>query len=208
MLFPTNPQKFLPWQRWLAIVWLAIWIPIYWRTWGPQNFLQLCDVAVILTCVGIWSGSALLISSQAISSLLIDLIWVFDAGGRLLTGRHIIGGTEYLFDPQYPLWVRLLSLFHLVMPFLLIWALQKVHYDPRGLWLQCFIAYLAFFAAHFTNPAKNMNFAFADPFFHRAWGPAPIHALINTVFMLLVVYLPTHWILKRFLARETDREVK
>jgi hypothetical protein len=28
--------------------------------WGFSNFLHLCDVAVILTCAGLWSGSALL----------------------------------------------------------------------------------------------------------------------------------------------------
>src|SRR5579872_1805286 len=112
MAFTKNRLGFLPWQRWLAIAWLAIWIPTYWRTWGPSNFLQLCDIAVVLTCVGIWTGSSLLISSQAISSLLIDVLWMFDAGGRLISGRHLIGGTEYLFDSQYPLWVRLLSLFH------------------------------------------------------------------------------------------------
>jgi hypothetical protein len=199
MSYASDGPSFLPWQRWLATLWLVIWIPIYWRTWGPTNFLQLCDIAVILTCVGIWTGSSLLISSQAISSLAIDFFWVLDAGARLISGRHFIGGTEYLFDPHYLLWVRLLSLFHVAMPFLLIWALRRVRYDSRGLWLQCVIAYFAFYAAHFTNPAKNMNFAFADPFFHRAWGPAPLHALINTIFMLVAVYLPTHWILKRFL---------
>lgn len=199
MSFTKNRLGFLSWQRWLAIVWLAIWTPTYWRTWGASNFLQLCDIAVVLTCVGIWTGSSLLISSQAISSLLIDVLWMIDAGGRFISGRHLIGGTEYLFDSQYPLWVRLLSLFHVAMPLVLIWAVRTVGYDPRGLWLQCVIAYFAFYAAHFINPAKNMNFGVSDPFFHRSWGPAPVHALINTLFMLLVIYLPTHWILKRFL---------
>jgi hypothetical protein len=198
MSLTKSQREFAPWQRWLAVIWLAFWVPVYWRTWGISNFLQLCDIAVMLTCLGIWTGSALLISSQAISSLAIDLIWALDAGSRLVSTRHIIGGTEYLFDTQYPLWVRLLSLFHVVMPFLLIWALRKVGYDSRGLWLQCAIAYFAFYSAHYTNPAKNMNFAFFDPFFHRTWGPAPIHALVNTLFMLAVVYLPTHWILRRF----------
>src|SRR3984957_21057441 len=135
----THNPTFAQWQRWSAMVWLAIWIPIYWRTWGVSNFLQLCDIAVLISCLGIFTGSALLISSQAISSLLIDLIWTLDAGARLISGQHFLGRTEYLFDPQYPLWVRLLSLFHVAMPFLLIWALRRVHYDPRGLWLQCVI---------------------------------------------------------------------
>jgi hypothetical protein len=194
---PNTPARFTNWQRWAAVLWLLIWIPAYSRTWGPSNFLQLCDIAVMLTCIGIWTDSPLLISSQAVSSLLVDFVWVMDALFRLVSGRHLIGGTEYLFDAHYPLWVRLLSLFHAAMPFLLLWAVKRIGYDSRGLALQCLIAFLAFAAARFTDPAKNMNFAFADPFFHWVSGPRVIHAFVNTVFMLLVVYLPTHLLLKR-----------
>lgn len=189
--------NFTNWQRWAVVLWLVVWIPAYWHTWGASNFLQLCDIAVILTCIGIWSNSRLLISSQAVSSLLIDSVWGLDAACRLFLGRHLIGGTEYLFDAHYPLWVRLLSLFHLAMPLLLLWALYRVRYDWSGLALQCAIALLAFAAARFTDPAKNMNFAFTDPFFHRQWGPAAIHVMVSTLFMLVVVYLPTHLVLER-----------
>lgn len=189
--------NFTTWQRWIVVLWLVVWIPAYWHTWGPSNFLQLCDIAVILTSIGIWTNSRLLISSQAVSSLLVDSVWSLDAAWRLLVGRHLIGGTEYLFDAHYPLWVRLLSLFHLAMPLLLVWALDRLRYDPRGLLLQCGIALVAFTAARFANPEKNMNFAFSDPFFHRQWGPAPIHIVACTLFMLAVAYLPTHLLLKR-----------
>jgi hypothetical protein len=176
---------------------MLIWIPAYWRTWGPSNFLQLCDISVILTCAGIWNNSRLLVSSQAVSSLLIDLLWTADAAGRLFLGHYLIGGTEYLFEGRYPLWVRLLSLFHVVMPALLLWAVQRIGYDPRGVALQCVITVLAFSGARFTNPAKNMNFAFSDPFFHRAWGPPPVHVAVSALFMAVAVYLPTDLMLKR-----------
>jgi hypothetical protein len=197
MSIPQTQTHFALWQRCMAILWLVIWIPTYWRTWGASNFVQLCDIAVILTCLGICSNSALLISSQAVSSLLVDLAWAVDATWRLLLGHHLTGGTEYLFDGHYLLWVRLLSLFHLAMPALLLWALHRVGYDSRGLALQCLIAFFAFAAARFTNPAKNMNFAFTDPFLHRAWGPAPIHVAVSILFMLIAVYLPTHLALRR-----------
>jgi hypothetical protein len=203
---PTKPD-FADWQRWLAIAWLLLWIPTYWRTWGASNFVQLCDIAVVLTCVGIWSNSSLLISSQAVSSLLVDFAWAVDAGWRLFFGRHLIGGTEYLFDEHYPLWVRLLSLFHLAMPVLLLWALRRRGYDSRGLALQCLIALFVFSAARFTDPAKNMNFAFTDPFFHRAWGPAPIHVAVTVLFMLIAAYLPTHLVLRRFFAAPSSTSV-
>jgi hypothetical protein len=195
-LSPTHPA-FVNWLRWGLVLWLFIWVPAYWRTWGPSNFLQLCDSAVILTCLGIWTASPLLLSSQAVASLIIDLVWALDAASRIFIGHHLIGGTEYLFDSQYPLWVRLLSLFHLAMPPLLLWALHRVGYDSRALALECAITAVIFAAARFTNPAKNMNFVFTDPFVHRQWGPAPVHVAVSVLFMLVVVYLPTHLLLRR-----------
>src|ERR1700730_9711600 len=102
------PSKLPNWLRWAALTWLLIWLPAYWHTWGGANFLHLCDIALVLTCIGVLCNSVLLISSQAVSALLVGVAWAFDAGSKLLLGRHLLGGTEYLFDAGYPLWVRLL----------------------------------------------------------------------------------------------------
>ena len=195
----SSANKKLPdWLRWSAFLWLLIWIPTYWHVWGPKNFLFLCDVAAGLTCVGLWTNNALLLSSQAVSSLLIDLAWALDAGWRLVFGRHLIGGTQYLFDARFPLGVRLLSLFHLLLPFLLLWALHRVGYDQRGWPLQSAIAILLLVLSRIAAaPEKNINFAFTDPFFHRAWGPPPAHLAVTSLFLIFVVYFPTHLLLAR-----------
>lgn len=201
MRSPFSAHGKIPdWIRRGALVWLIFWMAVYWRFWGPANFLHLCDVAVILSCIGLWSDNALLISSQAVGSLLVDAIWTVDAGWRFFLGRPLTGGTEYLFDSRYPLWVRLLTLFHLVTPLLLLWAVQRVGYDRRGLALQSAIGAAAFAAARFTSPELNINFVFSGPFFHRAWGPAPVHVSINALVMIAVAYLPTHLCLKHFFA--------
>jgi len=204
---PSPPSR-LPTQiRWGALCWLLIWIPAYWHTWGAANFLHLCDLAVVLTCVGLWSNSALLLSSQAVSSLLIDTTWAVDAAARFLSGRHLIGGTEYLFDTNFPLWVRMLSLFHVVMPFLLLWALNRVGYNRGGWILQCAIAIPVVVLSRLAaTPKTNINFVYTDPFFHRAWGPAPLHILAVLVFLAFVVYLPTHLLLCRFFLPARDGE--
>ncbi len=195
---PSSAQREFPsWLRWAVLAWLAVWIPAYWQVWGAANFLHLCDIAVILVCVGVWTNSTLLISSQTVSSLLVDGAWMLDAGCRFIRGRGLFGSADYLFDAHYPLWVRLLTLFHVAMPILLLWALHRIGYDRRGWALQSAIALLAFIAARFTSPALNINYAFTDPFIHRAWGPAPVHVLICWLFMAVVVYLPTHLLLKR-----------
>lgn len=194
----SHSKSFPTWIRWAALAWLLVWIPAYWHTWGAANFLHLCDIAVVLTCLGLWSNSPLLLSSQAVSSLLIDAAWAVDAATRFLTGRHWIGGTEYLFDSSFPLWVRLLSLFHVVMPFLLLWALHRVGYDRRAWFAQSAIAIpVVVFARLAATPKTNINFVYSDPFFHRSWGPWPLHVIAVLAFLVFIVYLPTHLLLSR-----------
>jgi hypothetical protein len=183
--------------RWGAIAWLIVWIPAYGHAWGFANFLHLCDLAVFLTCIGLWTSNALLLSSQALSSVLIDVLWALDAGWRVVTKHQLIGGTEYLFDAHIALWIRLLSLFHVVLPPLLLWALWQTGYDRRAWSLQTAIALVAFIASRFTNPAANINFAFQDPFWHRQLGPAPVHVALSVAALAVAVYLPTHLILLR-----------
>jgi hypothetical protein len=193
----SGPPLF-PRLRWVGVGWLLVWTPTYAAMWGWRNFLQLCDLAVFLTCVGLWRGSPLLLSSQAVGSLVIDGIWGLDAGARLLTGRHLVGGTEYMFDAGRPLAVRMLSLFHLVLPPLLLWSLSRAGYDRRGWKLQAAIATAAMIGSRLlTAPGKNQNFAFRDPFFHRSWGPAPLHLAVSLAVLVAVAFLPTHLALSR-----------
>jgi len=185
--------------RLAAAIWLVLFIAVYGWAYGAANFIRLCDVAVILTCLGIMSGNALLVSSQAVSSLVVDLAWDLDLLWRLLFGRHVIGGTEYMWDARYPLWVRLMSLFHMAWPPLLITVLRRLGYDPRGFAVQCGIAAVVLVASRFVLPGENLNFAHRDPFFHRAWGPAPVHLALTFAVLVAAVYWPTHRMLRRFL---------
>lgn len=183
--------------RWGAVAWMAVWVPAYWHTWGLANFLHLCDLAVVLTCIGLWTSNRLLLASQAVSSLAVDLLWVVDAAWNMAAKHPLIGGTEYLFDLHAALWIRLLSLFHVALPPLLLWALWRTGYDRRALSLQTLIALLAFIFSRFTDPAANINYAFHDPFWHRRLGPAPVHVVLSVAALAVVVYLPTHAVLSR-----------
>jgi hypothetical protein len=199
---PESAAAKIPtWARWASLVWLAIWTPVYWRIWGAQNFLHVCDIAVILTCVGLIFSNSLLLSSQAVSSILTDVLWDLDAAWRVFTGNSLTGGTNYMWDAHYPLWARLLSLFHIVWPIVLIWSLMRVGYNRRGFALQSAIAAAALITARFANPSGNINYAFRDPLFQRSFGPAPVHLAIIWLGLVVLIYLPVHLLLSKFLPR-------
>jgi len=184
-------------MRWVAMAWLLVWGTCYARVWGWANFLHLCDLAVILTCLGLWQGSRLLISMQAVSSIVPALFWDVDFAWRLFSGKHLIGGTEYMWDARFPLGVRLLSVFHVVWPLLLIWALGRVRYDKRALPLQTVFAVVVLIVSRCMRPDSNLNFAWRDPFWHQAFGPAWLHLVITVGALVVCVYWPSHWLLVR-----------
>ena len=186
-----------PVVRWVALGWLAVWLPTYWYLHGPANFLHLCDIAIILTCVGIWLGSPLLVGSQAVNSLVVEALWCVNVAGYALFRTHLIRGTEYMFDPATPVWVRLISLYHVVWPVLLVWAVRRVGYDRRSLALQAAMAVPVMVAGRYVEPHRNLNFAVNDPIFGTSLGPAPVHLAILLAGLFVVIYLPTHIVLRK-----------
>lgn len=174
-----------------------VWVPAYAQTWGWANFLLLCDVAMFLTFFGVWTRNRLLLSSQAVATLFAGVVWALDVGWRLVAGRHLYGGTEYMFDAAYPLWVRMLSTFHLWLPLLLLWTVRRIGYDARGWLLQSAITVPLVIAGRFFDSAKNMNFAFTDPVFDRQWGAAPMHIGVILFFIIATIYWPTNLVLLR-----------
>jgi hypothetical protein len=190
-----------PVLRWIAALWMTVWLPAYVRVWGWANLLHLCDAAVILTCVGLWWGSGRLLSSQAVSAVLPGVLWLLNVCWRIATGHFLVRGTEYMWDAQYPLWVRLLSLFHVALPGVLLWAVWKLGYDGRGLALQIAIVAVLLIASRFLSAELNMNYAYRDPVFNRGWGPSLVHLGVILLGAVVLLYLPTHIMLARLFSR-------
>ena len=194
-----------PRLRWVAAAFLAVYLPSYAIAYGLANFLFLCNLSVILGAIGIWNCSRLLISSQAVAILLVGAAWTLDVAGRVAIGRHLIGGTEYMWDPQWPLFARLLSAYHVALPITLVLALRRVGYDPRGYWLQSAIAVLLVSAGRLFGPAANINNAFVDPILKRSWGGPLTHLAVVAGFLVVVAYPVSHLILLRLAPRAVSR---
>jgi hypothetical protein len=184
-----------PIVRWAALLWLLTWLPLYTWVWGWQNMLHICDVGVVLACLGLWFQQPLLVASQALLAPLVGILWGLDVFWRLFTGHHLVGGTEYMWDTHYPLWIRLLSSFHLVLPFVLLWAIRILGYDRRALALETAIVAAVLIPSRFLSPELNMNYAFQDPLLHRAWGPAPLHLAVILAGCVAIFFWPTHLVL-------------
>jgi hypothetical protein len=186
---------------WLKIgwtLWLAIWAPLYWKEYGAQNFLFFCDIGNIFIGVALWAESALLFSWVAVGVLLFQALYVFDLFGAVLARRHFIGGTEYMFDPHVSLLLRLLSLFHVFTPPLLLWAIRRLGYDSRAWKLQTITCWTMVTINYFWRPEYDVNFA-RGLFFHQQHTvPGPVYLAAYFAVVPLVIYLPTHLFLNRW----------
>jgi hypothetical protein len=184
---------------WLKIawtLWVLVWAPFYWRQYGLQNFLYFCDLGNLLLAVALWQESALLFSWQATGLLVFQTLFTVDLAGALLSGRHIIGASEYMFDPHIPILVRCLSLFHVFTPPLLLWAIWRLGYDRRGWRFQTLTAWILIPINFFWRPQADVNWA-RGPFFreqHRV--PGLVYLLAYLILVPLVVYWPTHLMLR------------
>lgn len=194
---------------------LAIMIPVYLMNYGPTNFLYFCDVALLLTLVGVWRENPLLISLPAVGILMPQLLWCADFVTHLC-GLKLTGMTAYMFDGDRSLFLRGLSLFHGWLPILLIYLVLKLGYDRRALagWTVicvalCLIAYFLLPPAGALLPdpqlPRNVNYVFGmDDTKPQAMLP-PLGYLGAWMAALIgIVFLPTHLVLLKVCPSPAD----
>ena len=190
------PSRVPLWLKVSYTAWIVVWAATYWVQYGPANYLWVCDLANFLILAALWLESPLLVSSQAVSVLIIQLAWNLDFFGRLLFGSHPLGATAYMFSDEFPVAVRALSLFHIFVPPLLLWLVWRLGYDRRGILLQCAIACVVLPVTYFfTDPALNINWLWRPFEYDQPWlGPVALFVAMFAAYPL-VLYAPTHLVL-------------
>jgi hypothetical protein len=194
---------------WLKVAYtafMAVLIPIYWRAYGPADFLWFCDAAAILTIYALWRESPLIASMNAVAMTLPQTIWVLD----FLTLGHIVGISKYMFDPGVPLYARGLSTFHIWLPFLLLWMVKRLGYDRRAIFYQIVIGtglLLASYAFTYPDPKHRPDYPAAAVNVNRVYGPDPVqvqtripplvYLAVEIAFWPVLFFIPTDFILRR-----------
>jgi hypothetical protein len=185
---------------------LAVLIPVYWHYYGPTNFLYFCDIALIVTLIGIWPENALLISKCCVGILVPQFVWLADFGSNLC-GVPLTGMTDYMFDPSHSLFLRALSLFHGWLPLLLVYLVFKTGYDRRALASWTVLAWIVLPICFFLMPRPtahpglipvNINYVFGtSDYAAQTLVPAYVWFAALMIGLPLLVYVPTHIVLRR-----------
>lgn len=177
---------------------VCLLVPVYWRAYGPGNFLWFSDIALFVTLVALWARSALLASMAAVGVLALELLWTID----FLTGGRLVGLAGYMFDPDKPLYLRGLSMFHLLLPPILLWLLYRLGYDRRALVAQTILAWIVLPLTYLTtDPEQNINWVFGPGVNPQDRISPSLYLGLQMIALPIFVYLPSHWALQRLFAR-------
>jgi len=189
---------------------MAVLVPVYWNKYGPTNFLYFCDLALFITLAALWLENSLLASIAAVGIVLPQLVlWCGDFAAHLL-GFKFIGMTDYMFDSHRSLFLRGLSMFHGWLPFLLLFLVIRLGYDSRALFVWTGLAWVAMLASYFflpppgailANPLAPVNIDYVYGFSDntaQTWMPGWAWLTFLIVAMPLVIFIPTHCLLRKF----------
>jgi hypothetical protein len=220
---PAEPE--LPrWLRIAYVLWFVPWLLVYGNYFGWQCLLWFCCLANVYVLIGCITQRSLWFSLASIAALGIQLVYTLDFVALCATKVSPTGATSYMLDAARPLGLRALSLFHVWMPLLLLYATRKLGYDARAFWIQTLVAlcllpigYFAFDPQLDTNDAvmprvlglpfdRDFNINWVHAFYDR---PEPAVGSRRLWTMLLgypiAVHLPTHLLLSWWRGAHTQR---
>jgi hypothetical protein len=174
---------------------VAVIVPVYWKHWGPKNFLWFSDLALFGLVAALWLESSLIASMVAVTVLLAEICWNLDLLVQLVFRRPFMGLTNYLFKDDQPLFVRLLTLFHIPLLAVIIYLLLLWGYDERAIYFQVPITWLIILATYWAKPEENINWVYG-------WGDKPqkvmppvVYLMLHLVAYPLIAMLPVHYVL-------------
>jgi hypothetical protein len=174
-------------------------VPVYWLEKGPANFLWLSDIALLASVVALWLENRFLASMMAVGALLPELAWNLDFFLRLVTGVDVIGlnGTGYMFGNRYSALFKFFSLFHVILPLLLLWMVYRLGYDRRAVYAQTLLIWVVLPLCYLaTDSERNLNWVFGIGNPPQTWVSGPVYLLLLMGAYPLLVLMPTHFVLK------------
>jgi len=195
----NDPRVAIPvWLKATAILFLCVFIPAHLHFSGPTNFLWLSDIGLFGAVIALLLRSRLLASMMLLATLVPDGAgWNADFILGWLTGWHPLNATVYMFDARVPVLIRSLSIFHPLVPALLVWMVYRLGYDRRALAAQTLLTWVLLpFCYLFVDPARNINWVFG-PGHPQSYVPGWLYLLAMMAGLPVMFYLPVHLLLRK-----------
>lgn len=168
--------------------------PIYLYKYGATNFLWFSDIAFFVMVPALWFKSRIISSMMAIGVLPIETLWLIS----LFTGGSFLGIANYMYDTDFPLWLRFLSFYHFAVIAVIIYMIYWVGYDKRALLPQIILSlFVIFLTRVFSDKAENINMIY-PPQDIAPYITEQTYLIVMPLILITVFIIPTHFLLKRY----------
>jgi len=184
--------------KYLYTFFICVLALVYWLSYGPANFLWGSDIALVFVCAALWLEHPLPNSMMAIGLLPFEVVWCID----FLLGARFLGSTAYMFEPDRPLYLKALSLFHIMLPVIMVFLLRRLGYDRRALIAQTLLIWIVLPVTYLlTDPTENVNFVYGPGMEPQTWLHPIAYLALIMILLPVVVCLPMHLLLGRLFGR-------
>jgi hypothetical protein len=165
---------------------------------------------MIITLVGIWIESPLLVSMCAVGIIASQTLWLIDFLSHLI-GHPLTGLTDYMFIADHSLFLRGLSLFHGWLPFLMVYLVWRLGYNGRALPAWTVVAWALVLISFFLMPPPRPDPGLTPVNIDYVWGfsdteaqqltPPGIWVAALMVLLPALLYVPVHFLLRRLMPK-------
>lgn len=165
------------------------------------------NLSVLLLTASLVTNRPLPASIVLVGVGVLEVVWSFDLGLRLILGGPAMGLTEYVFVPRLapdevprPLWARLVALYHLLIVPIGLWIVCRLGYDRRALrhvFIGCGLIGLGCLLT--LDPSLNVNRVRHFGPFNENWLTTPGYFATWVAVLFTFMWWPTHVALSRWM---------
>jgi len=183
----------------IAFILFILWIllALAWcKRYNVGPLLWFCDIALLMTAIGLFLRSGLILTAQLTALLIFHFGWNLDFGLYLFWGHSLIGSTAYMFYHDLTLYEKCLSFFShvFVIPAafygIIILGVSRKAWIFQ--WGQTLVLFLLTYLI--TRPEENINWMFGNELL--SIKPDMITPILYYVLMIVIppvfVYWPTN----------------
>jgi hypothetical protein len=183
----------MAWLKIIFTLFLCILLLINWITYGPANILWISDITLLLAYFATIFQSRFLSSMAILQGLFFESMWVIALLISLIAPMDF-ALIKYMYDSSIPIWIRCISLFHLILPPYLVWLLYRFGYTKKALPLQIGINWIVIFLTWaVSKPSANINFVYS----YQKYGWNPLIYLVGLAAAISIILCFTHLIVKK-----------
>lgn len=189
----------------MLLFWLADTYSKVFIMHAPLRTLWFSSTGLAVTTIALFTRSSFLITSMFSALTVIEGIWDIGFLSKLLINKTIPGVAEYMFQPNFPNWEFGITLYHLFLVPVIIFALIKVHKIHKLGWLGAtiFTSIVAFATYTLVKNGDNINCVFTIDYCRSFMQPLynfenPFRIFLGIFFLALFLFIPLNWIILKF----------